>query len=174
MTKPCWRTAGLLVLLWGSTPCGEAAPDHGAAALRIVGRHKAVWTAPPGPRELRAVLDRPIGALAYLRQATSSIINIISLLVLIPLLPLFGAIVNGLFGRRFPRWLVSAIGCSTVGIAFVLGAWASVRVFASHGADRMIQEVYSWIAVEGLNISVTFALDALDRRGHHEDRQQKP
>jgi len=84
-----------------------------------------------------------------------------SMLIWIPLLPLLGAIVNGLFGRHFPRRLVSFIGCSTVGVAFVLGLWASYRVFASAGQERLIQEVYSWIVVGGLDISVTFVLDAL-------------
>ncbi|HUU00463.1 MAG TPA: NADH-quinone oxidoreductase subunit L [Myxococcota bacterium] len=84
-----------------------------------------------------------------------------SMLLWIPLLPLLGAIVNGLFGRRLPRKLVAFIGCSTVGAAFVLGLWASLRIFTSHGEERLVDNVYSWIAVEGLSVSVSFVLDAL-------------
>jgi len=84
-----------------------------------------------------------------------------SMLLWIPLLPLLGTIINGLFGRRLPHKLVAAIGCSTVGAAFFLGLWASLRIFASHGEERLVDNVYSWIAVEGLSVSVSFVLDAL-------------
>ena len=84
-----------------------------------------------------------------------------SMLLWIPLLPLLGSIVNGVFGRRFPHRLISFIACATVGASFVLGAWASYRILASNGTERLIDHVYSWIAVDGLSISLSLTLDAL-------------
>jgi NADH-quinone oxidoreductase subunit L len=40
-------------------------------------------------------------------------------LFLIPLLPLFGAAINGLFGRRFPQRVVSAIALAFPGAALL-------------------------------------------------------
>ena len=84
-----------------------------------------------------------------------------SMLLWIPLLPLIGAVFNGLFGRRLSTRVVSAIGCATVGLSFLLGVIASIKVFGSHGEDRLVQLVYSWIAVGSIDISVSFVLDAL-------------
>ncbi len=84
-----------------------------------------------------------------------------SILLWIPLLPLFGAIVNGLFGRHFSRPLVSAIGCGTVGMAFVLGLVASADIFASNGEARLVQSVYAWITAGNISIQLSFLLDSL-------------
>jgi len=84
-----------------------------------------------------------------------------SLLLWIPLLPLLGALVNGLFGRRWPARLVSFIGCGTVGVSFLLGLVASGRLLASHGSERLVQNVYGWITTGGLALNVAFSLDAL-------------
>ncbi len=84
-----------------------------------------------------------------------------SILLWIPLLPLFGAFINGLFGRRLSKNAVSFIGCAVVGVAFLLAVAASLQVMAHHGEIRLVQTVYSWIAVGGISIDVMFLLDAL-------------
>ena len=84
-----------------------------------------------------------------------------SALLLIVLLPAIGALINGLFGHRLPRWLVSTVGCASVGGAFGLSLWAGAHIIAANGQERLIQNVYSWITVAGLDISVSFTLDAL-------------
>ena len=84
-----------------------------------------------------------------------------SLLVWIPLLPLFGALVNGLLGRKLPRTLVGALACSTVGGSFVLALIASVPVLAAHGQGRLVQELGPWISVPGLVIPFRFLVDSL-------------
>jgi len=83
------------------------------------------------------------------------------LLLWIVLLPLGGAIVNGLLGKRLPRGLVSFIGCATIGTAFALSIVGSIDVLLAHGDERLVQSVYSWVAVDNLSISVSFTLDAL-------------
>jgi len=84
-----------------------------------------------------------------------------SMLLWIPLLPLIGAVINGLFGRRLSHKVVSAIGCATVGVSFLLGVIASAKVFGSNGEDRLLQVVYSWITIGSIDISISFVLDAL-------------
>jgi len=84
-----------------------------------------------------------------------------SVLLLIVLLPGIGTLVNGLLGHRFPRWLVSTVGCASVGGAFGLSLWAGVHIIAANGQERLIQNVYSWITVGGLDISISFTLDSL-------------
>jgi NADH-quinone oxidoreductase subunit L len=83
-----------------------------------------------------------------------------SLLLWIPLLPLLGAVFNGLLGKRLPAYVVSFVGCATVGTSFVLGIIASWDIFGSN-QTRLVQEVYSWIATGSIAISVSFLLDAL-------------
>ncbi|RME20242.1 MAG: NADH-quinone oxidoreductase subunit L, partial [Deltaproteobacteria bacterium] len=83
------------------------------------------------------------------------------MLVWIPLLPLLGAVVNGLFGRRLGTRVVAFIGCTTVGLSFLLGLIASGRVFASGGEQRLVQDVYDWIVTGALHLNVAFTLDAL-------------
>ena len=84
------------------------------------------------------------------------------LIILIPLLPLLGAIVNGFFGRYLPRRLVGLIGCSTIGISFLISIY--VFRFLSHDdpQEKIKATLFNdWISVENLNVSVSFILDRL-------------
>jgi len=90
---------------------------------------------------------------------------------LIPLLPFAGFLINGLFGRRMPKFLVT-----TVALLAPLGAFLAVlfsvdRVyniaFAGNGPVRFdnfpIVEAlpFSWINIGTLHIDFTFVLDQL-------------
>ncbi len=46
---------------------------------------------------------------------------------LVPLLPLFGAALNGLFGRRFPKATVNAIALAFSGAPFLMALWIGSR-----------------------------------------------
>ncbi|MFC1611439.1 NADH-quinone oxidoreductase subunit L, partial [Myxococcota bacterium] len=95
----------------------------------------------------------------------SNIEQIKSLVPLIPLLPLMGAVVNGLFGNRLPRSLVSFLGCITVLGSFVISVWAVWGVWQlgqSGVSDPTITStLYTWIAAGDLSVNVSFAVDAL-------------
>jgi NADH-quinone oxidoreductase subunit L len=41
-------------------------------------------------------------------------------LTLIPLLPLLGFLLNGLFGNRLPRWVVSTVACGLPALSFLV------------------------------------------------------
>ena len=80
------------------------------------------------------------------------------------LLPLAGALINGLFGRTADRQLVGGIAVGTVAGAFALAVLCAVRVFMlkSEGtAENISVEVYDWISVGPMPISVRFVLEAL-------------
>jgi len=79
---------------------------------------------------------------------------------LIPLLPLAGFLVNGLFGARLPRPVVSLVACGTVAASFVLslGGFAGLAALPEH--HRVYAHtVAEWIAPLGLSWS--FLLDPL-------------
>jgi NADH-quinone oxidoreductase subunit L len=86
---------------------------------------------------------------------------------LIPLLPFLGFLVNGLFGRRFPKPVVSAVALLFPLASFGIVARAAylfwhgsitfpyIREFLNSG------ETGSWIAAGPLKVDFTFALDQL-------------
>ncbi len=79
---------------------------------------------------------------------------------LIPVLPLLGFFINGLFGHKFGKTVVSLVACSTVFVSFVLSVMAAVTVA---GADErtVTQTVYSWLSVDGFRADFGFLLDPL-------------
>src|ERR1039457_5179248 len=78
---------------------------------------------------------------------------------LIPILPLAGFVINGLFGRRFSRGLVSAIAIGSVVLSF---AWVLKTIFGLGDLNlRYVEHYYTWIASGSVNIGVDFAIDRL-------------
>src|ERR1022692_1682776 len=78
---------------------------------------------------------------------------------LIPILPLAGFVINGLFGRRFSRGLVSAIAIGSVVLSF---AWVLKTIFGLGDLNsRYVEHYYTWIASGSVNIGVDFAVDRL-------------
>ncbi|MFN4081824.1 MAG: NADH-quinone oxidoreductase subunit L [Saprospiraceae bacterium] len=81
-----------------------------------------------------------------------------SLIPLIPFLPFIGFAINGLMGRRLSKSAVGLIGSGTLLGAFLLSVGAFNAV-ATEGA--ISSELYRFMAVEGLNVSFGFLVDAL-------------
>jgi NADH-quinone oxidoreductase subunit L len=86
----------------------------------------------------------------------------ISTLWLIPFFPLLGAIFNGLFGRHFPRWVVSVVGSGVMLASFITVIY-HVWILGGYEEQsrRLLDVVYPWISVFGLKIDVAFVLDPL-------------
>ena len=81
-----------------------------------------------------------------------------SLLAWLPLLPLIGFLLNGanvLAGSRWPRALVSAIGCGLPAAAFVL-----TLVLLAQGGTHSAA-LYTWAATAGLQIDFALHFDAV-------------
>jgi NADH-quinone oxidoreductase subunit L len=70
--------------------------------------------------------------------------EILVLLILVP--PLAGAALNGIFGRRFPNWLVSLIACGASGLSAVF-AFLSAFAFsqASPQEAPFVHNYFTWL-----------------------------
>ena len=86
----------------------------------------------------------------------------VQLLWLIPALPLAGFLILAPAGARLPRRLAATVGVGSVGMSAAVAVWIAVaflRGLPDHQAySRM---VWSWLAVGGLNVGISFYLDAL-------------
>jgi NADH-quinone oxidoreductase subunit L len=78
---------------------------------------------------------------------------------LIPILPLVGAALNGFFGRRFSRQIVSAIALTFCGAAFAMALWVASQ-FSSLTLPH--QELLAhWIRYGDFMVNFDFYLDQL-------------
>jgi NADH-quinone oxidoreductase subunit L len=91
---------------------------------------------------------------------------------LIPLLPGLGAAINGLFGKRLPKSLVSAVACGSIGFSLLLALASFFGIFWSQGGTAVqTVKLFTWIPgmgvplVDGtlanLNIAWEYRLDSL-------------
>jgi NADH-quinone oxidoreductase subunit L len=78
---------------------------------------------------------------------------------LIPIFPFIGFLLNGLFGRRLSKPVVSLIACGSVLLSF---AWV-LKTLNAIGAPESayIEHYFTWIQSGALNIGVDFAVDRL-------------
>jgi NADH-quinone oxidoreductase subunit L len=79
---------------------------------------------------------------------------------LIPLLPFLGFLLNGIFGRKFPKALINAIAIGSVALSF---GWV-LKVYLTAGdlATNPIHEHYfTWIQSGQFNVGWDFAVDKL-------------
>src|SRR5438067_701791 len=79
---------------------------------------------------------------------------------LIPLLPLIGAAINGLFGRRFPKRVVSAIALAFPGASFLMALWIASR-FASLTDLPHVELLGRWIQAGSFAVDFAYQLDQL-------------
>jgi len=86
----------------------------------------------------------------------------VQLLWLIPALPLAGFVILALAGSRLPRRLSAVTGVGTMGVSAALTVWIAagfLQGLPGHPAYSRI--VWSWLAVGGLKVGISFYLDAL-------------
>ena len=77
---------------------------------------------------------------------------------LIPILPLAGFLINGLFGRRFSKGLVSAVAIGSVTLSF---AWALRAILALDLDHSNLEHYFTWIESGALAVNCDFAVDRL-------------
>src|SRR6202158_3379250 len=87
----------------------------------------------------------------------------------IVLLPLLGAAINFLAGARLQREVgkraISLVGCGAVAAAFALAVYAWAAMLAVAPAHRfMLDHLWRWIHVRGLNLAIPLWLDPLSMR----------
>ncbi|MCB9736296.1 MAG: NADH-quinone oxidoreductase subunit L [Deltaproteobacteria bacterium] len=84
-----------------------------------------------------------------------------SLLPWIILLPLLGAILNGLFGKRYSQKTVSLIGVGSVVTAFVLSTLEVIRLAGLPEGDYLSVDLWRWFSAGELNVELSFMIDRL-------------
>jgi NADH-quinone oxidoreductase subunit L len=75
---------------------------------------------------------------------------------LVLVLPLFGFVVNALFGRLLPRRAVGWVGAGSVGVAFVLALAIFGQVISG---QRLDQTYFAWWASGGFQVSFNLYVD---------------
>src|ERR1043166_7530327 len=78
---------------------------------------------------------------------------------LIPLLPLAGFLINGIFGRRFPKSLINTVAIGSVLLSFV---WVLKTIAGMGDLNNSVTEHYfTWIQSGTINIGCDFFVDRL-------------
>jgi NADH-quinone oxidoreductase subunit L len=81
---------------------------------------------------------------------------------LIPLLPLVSSALNGILGRRFPKWLISAVACTSVGASFAAAVAAVAALLKLPPDERhVVDTLFTWIASGSFVSKAEFLLDPL-------------
>src|SRR5262249_58850515 len=80
--------------------------------------------------------------------------------------PLLGAALNFLAGpwlqKTFGKRAISLVGCGVVVVAFALAVKAFAAMLAVPAENRfMLDELWKWIDIGGLNLDIAFWLDPL-------------
>jgi len=88
----------------------------------------------------------------------------IELIWLIPLLPLIGFLINGIGQHILPKSLIGIIGSGVVLGAFLISCFVFSEVYDARAAGAngvFTQEIFNWIQVGKLNVSLSFLVDPL-------------
>jgi len=87
---------------------------------------------------------------------------VLTYLWIIPLLPLVGAAVNGIFGGRWPKNVISAVALSSTTLAFA-AALEAVREFFTLAPDRIpfIKTYFTWISAGTFRADFALQVDQL-------------
>jgi NADH-quinone oxidoreductase subunit L len=79
---------------------------------------------------------------------------------LIPILPLAGALINGLFGKRFPKSVVAAIALCSTGASFLVACWHAY-VLLNSGAAALESTYGTWIRAGKFSVDFGIYIDHL-------------
>src|SRR5947209_3144122 len=78
---------------------------------------------------------------------------------LIPTFPLLGFLINGLFGRRFPKQLVNAVAVGSVLLSFL---WVLKTLLGLGSMETAyVERYFTWIQSGTLSIGFNLAIDRL-------------
>src|SRR4249920_2568983 len=78
---------------------------------------------------------------------------------LIPILPLTGFLINGIFGRRFPKSLVNTVAIGSVVLSFL---WVLKTISAMGDLNTPhLEHYFTWIQSGAVNIGCDFLVDRL-------------
>ena len=86
----------------------------------------------------------------------------VNFLWLIPLLPLAGAVINGVFGKRFSRGVIGFIASGSVALSFAISLTAFLQMLRLPEADLpIVRNYFTWIQAGSFQASAGLLLDHL-------------
>src|SRR5688572_18443554 len=86
----------------------------------------------------------------------------VNLLWLIPLIPLFGAVINGFWGKRFSKGVVGAIASGSVAISFAISLGAFLQMLGLPEEELpIVRNYFTWIQAGSFEANFGFMLDHL-------------
>jgi NADH-quinone oxidoreductase subunit L len=88
-------------------------------------------------------------------------INISKWLLWIPLLPLLGAALNGLIGRKLPRWVVRWVACGAMFGAALISSIVLFTILKIPADQKLSHTFFDWLSVGDLAIPFTLSIDRL-------------
>jgi NADH-quinone oxidoreductase subunit L len=81
---------------------------------------------------------------------------------LIPFFPMVGAVVNGLFGNRYPHWVVNLIACGSIFASFIVAVGSFIGLTHLDAAARFHEVgLFTWIGVGSTQIELAYLMDPL-------------
>ncbi len=81
---------------------------------------------------------------------------------LIPFFPMLGAIINGVFGRRFGHGTVNAVACGSIFLSFLVSVGAFIGLLGMDPSHRFHEQVlFTWISAGSTKIDLGYLIDPL-------------
>ena len=81
---------------------------------------------------------------------------------LIPLVPLFGAMINGFWGKRLSKGVIGAIAAGSVAISFAISLGAFVQMLGTPAENLpIVRNYFTWIQAGSFEANFGFQLDHL-------------
>ena len=81
---------------------------------------------------------------------------------LIPLFPAIGFLINGFFGRRYSKTVVSWVACSALGLSFLTSILIFFELIGRPPAERLFEKViFDWVVSGNLNTVIGYQIDPL-------------
>src|SRR5258706_9911944 len=82
-------------------------------------------------------------------------------LLWIPFLPLMGAVFNGLFGSKLPKWVVRWVACGVMAAAGIMSALVLLTLLKMPADAKITKTAFDWFSVGDLSLTFTFSVDRL-------------
>lgn len=81
---------------------------------------------------------------------------------LIPLFPAIGFLINGFFGKRYSKSIVSGVACSALGLSFLTSILIFIELIGRSPAERHFEKVlFDWVVSGNFQTVIGYQIDPL-------------
>ncbi len=81
---------------------------------------------------------------------------------LIPAFPAIGFLINGFFGRRLPKRVVSWVACSALGLSFLTSILIFLKLIEKPPTDRFFEKIiFDWVVSGNFHTVIGYQIDPL-------------